>query len=268
MRVRNDGVAESSVRGERAPPQVANCAFFLDVDGTLLEHADHPRTVRVGRDLLRLLEGLRAACRGAVALISGRSVADVEALFAPLAFPVAGQHGVERRTASGALHRHVLPLEHLGRAAAKIVRLTAGHSGLAFENKGMTLALHYRQAPELQAFAERAMHRVLESLGDEFELQAGKFVWEIKPNGKDKGTAITEYIEEAPFAGRLPVFVGDDLTDEYGFALVNRLGGHSVKVGPGKTRARWRLADAGAVRRWLGEYVRRFGGGRAARSGR
>jgi len=268
MRARNHGFAKSKVRGESAPPQSANCAFFLDVDGTLLELADHPRAVQVGRDLLRLLEGLRVACCGAVALISGRSVADIETLFAPLVFPVAGQHGIERRSASGALQRHALPLEHLGRAAAEIVRLTAGHAGLAFENKGMTLALHYRQAPELHAFAEHAMHRIAEALGDEFELQAGKFVWEIKPNGKDKGTAIAEFLDEAPFAGRLPVFVGDDLTDEYGFALVNRLGGHSVKVGPGKTRARWRLADAGAVRRWLGEYVRRFRGRRAAWPGR
>ncbi len=240
------------------PPFAAHWAFFLDVDGTLLDHAEHPRAVHVGRELRRLLERLLAVCGGAVAMISGRSAADVEALFAPLACPVAGQHGTERRSADGTLHRHAPPLAQLGRAAAELVQLTAAHEGLVFENKGMTLALHYRRAPGLRALVEGEMRRLAAALGDEFELQAGKFIWELKPSGKDKGSAIAEFMDEAPFAGRLPVFVGDDLTDEYGFALVNRLGGHSVKVGSGATRAAWRLADAAAVRRWLGEYVKRY----------
>jgi len=90
-------------------------------------------------------------------------------------------------------------------------------------------------------------------------MQAGKLVYELKPGGRDKGTAIEEYMREPPFAGRTPVFVGDDLTDEYGFEVVNRLGGHSVKVGPGASAARWRIADADAVRAWLGEWLARFG---------
>ena len=246
------------------PPFAAYWAFFLDVDGTLLEHTEHPQEVRVGTELLRLLERLLAAAGGAVGLISGRSVEDIDQLFAPHAFPAAGQHGTERRSADGALHRHAPPLEHLGRAAAGLVRLTAAHAGLVFENKGMTLALHYRRAPELGALAEREMRVIAAALGDDFELQKGKFVLEIKPSGKDKGSAIAEFAAEAPFAGRLPVFVGDDVTDELGFQVVNRFGGHSVKVGPGESCARWRLADAAAVRQWLGEYAARFGGGRAA----
>lgn len=250
------------------PPFAAGWAFFLDVDGTLLEHAGHPREVRVEPRHLRLLERLLAAAGGAVALISGRSVADIDGLFSPLVVPLAGQHGNERRSANGAVQRHAPPLEQLGRAAADIVRLTAAHTGLVFENKGMSLALHYRRAPELRALAERELRAIAADLGDEFELQEGKFVLEIKPGGKDKGTAIAEFMAESPFAGRLPVFIGDDLTDEYGFALVNRLGGHSVKVGPGETQARWRLADAAAVRRWLGEYVARFGRADSARAAR
>ncbi|OGA04630.1 MAG: trehalose-phosphatase, partial [Betaproteobacteria bacterium RIFCSPLOWO2_02_FULL_62_17] len=147
-------------------------------------------------------------------------------------------------------------------AAAEIVRVTAAHQGLVFENKGMTLALHYRMAPHLGGLVERAMRGIVTSMGSEFGMQAGKYVYEIRPSGKDKGTAIAEFMEQAPFAGREPMFVGDDLTDEYGFDVVNALGGFSVKVGPGKTCARWQLANAAAVLEWLGEFVERCGGGR------
>jgi trehalose 6-phosphate phosphatase len=242
----------------RTPPFAADWALFLDVDGTLLEYAAHPQEVRVGRKLLELLAALRAATHGAIALISGRSVEDVDRLFAPLALPVAGQHGTERRAADGTIRRHAPSLEKLGRAAAGLVRLTAARSGLVLENKGMTLALHYRLAPGLRSLAVREMRAVSADLGDAFELQSGKFVMEIKPSGKDKGSAIAEFAAEPPFAGRRPVFIGDDLTDEPGFEVVNRAGGHSVKVGPGITRARWHLSDAVAVRRWLASYAEQF----------
>ena len=244
----------------RMPPFAADWAFFLDVDGTLLDFAAHPQEVRVETELLELLKRLRTAAGGALALVSGRSVEDIDKLFAPLAFPAAGQHGTERRTAAGTVRRHMPPLDNLGRAAADMVRLTAAHTGLVLENKGMTLALHYRLAPTLRVLAEREMRAIAAGLGDAFELQTGKFVMEIKPSGKNKGSAIAEFIAEAPFAGRRPVFVGDDLTDEPGFDLVNRAGGHSVKVGPGITQARWHLFDAAAVRRWLEAYVSHFAG--------
>lgn len=242
----------------RMPPFARDWAFFLDIDGTLLDFAARPQEVRVGTDLLELLERLREASGGAVALVSGRSVEDIDKLFAPLSYPAAGQHGTERRTADGSIRRHLPPLESLGRAAGEIVQLTAAHAGLVFENKGMTLALHYRLAPGLRALAEREMRAIAAGLGDAFELQTGKFVAEIKPSGKDKGSAIAEFIAEAPFAKRRPVFIGDDLTDEPGFDVVNRAGGHSVKVGPGITQARWHLFDAAAVRRWLEAYAAQF----------
>ena len=142
----------------------------------------------------------------------------------------------------------------MARAAAELVSLTAAHAGLVFENKGMTLALHYRMAPACGALAGREMRRIAAAFGDGFELQAGKFVYEIKPSGKDKGVAIAEFMAEPPFAGRVPVFIGDDLTDEQGFKLVNRIGGHSIKVGAGETAALWRIAGH-AVRRWLQRYL-------------
>jgi trehalose 6-phosphate phosphatase len=242
----------------RMPPFDRDWAFFLDVDGTLLDFAAHPQDVHVSQDLIELLRRLQAAAGGAVALVSGRSVEDIDRLFAPLALPVAGQHGTERRDAGGAVHRHTPPLERLGRAAAHIVHLTAAHSGLVFENKGMALALHYRKAPALRALAEREMRAIAAALGDAFELQTGKFVVEVKPSGKDKGSAVAEFLAEPPFAGRHPVFVGDDLTDEPAFDAVNRAGGYSVKVGPGITRARWHLFDAAAVRGWLSAYAEQF----------
>jgi trehalose 6-phosphate phosphatase len=251
----------------RMPPFAADWAFFLDIDGTLLEYAASPQEVRVEAGLLSLLERLFSSSGGAVALVSGRSVEDIDKLFAPLRFPAAGQHGTERRAADGSTRRHAPPLDGLGRAAGDIVRLTAAHAGLVFENKGMTLALHYRLAPGLRVLAEREMRAIAADLGDAFELQTGKFVVEIKPGGKDKGSAIAEFAAEPPFAGRRPVFIGDDLTDEAGFAVVNRIGGHSVKVGPGITQARWHLLDAAAVRRWLASYLEQPASRGAQRTG-
>lgn len=233
------------------PALPAGAAVFLDIDGTLVPHADNPDAVFIDDQLHALLGKLHDAADGALALISGRSIADVDALFSPARFAVAGQHGAERRAAGGTLHYHAPLASRLLAPALELRRLVQSHSGLLLEEKGASLALHYRGEPALAGLVELEVRRVLAGLGDEFELQAGKFVFEVKPSGKDKGTAIADFMAEAPFAGRLPVFVGDDLTDEFGFDLVNRLGGHSVKVGPGPTRARWQLDNAGAVRSWL-----------------
>jgi trehalose 6-phosphate phosphatase len=224
---------------------------FLDIDGTLLEHMDHPDDVVVDSALRTLLARLAANLDRSVALISGRSIQDVERLFAPLEVPVAGLHGVEHRDPRGVVHRHPMDERALFSAKAHLEQVAAQNAGLFFEDKGLNLALHYRTAPALADFAEAAIRAVARDLGHRFEIQKGKMVWEVKPGGYDKGTAIDEYLDEAPFAGRVPVFLGDDLTDEVGFQLVNARGGHSIKVGPGRTRAQWRLADARAVRGFL-----------------
>jgi trehalose 6-phosphate phosphatase len=238
-----------------APPIPDHAALFLDIDGTLVQLAARPEAVRIDRGLRALLERLRRRTQGAVALISGRSIADVDALFAPARFAIAGQHGAERRSSDGSMHFHAPLPARLRKAARRLRRVAAAHAGLLLEEKGSSLALHYRADPSLAPLAEREMRSAVVALGDDFELQSGKLVFEVKPSGKDKGTAIDEFMAEPPFAGRRPVFVGDDLTDELGFERVNRLGGDSVKVGPGPTRARWRLADADAVRRWLSGFA-------------
>jgi trehalose 6-phosphate phosphatase len=244
------------------PEPAADWVFFLDIDGTLLEHAERPDAVRPGEPLFRLLAELHRATGGALALISGRSVSDIDALFSPLRLPAAGQHGVERRDARGAVHRHAFPADALRGAAVRIGEFVARHPGLLFEDKGHSLALHYRLAPQLAGAAQAALREAAERLGDDFEVLDGKMVVELKPSGRDKGSAIEEFMREPPFAGRTPVFLGDDHTDEYGFGVVNRLGGQSVKVGPGSSAARWRIVDAFAVRAWLHEWLARFGAGR------
>jgi trehalose 6-phosphate phosphatase len=153
------------------------------------------------------------------------------------------------------VHRHGLPLARLRTAGDTLRRFSAAHPDLVLEDKGMNLALHYRLAPHLASNVQGAVQDIVKDLGEEFEVQKGKMVFEIKPSGKDKGTAIAEFMKEKPFRDRVPVFIGDDQTDEYGFRIVNRLGGYSIKVGKGPTAARWRLRDAAAVRLWLARFV-------------
>jgi trehalose 6-phosphate phosphatase len=241
------------------PPFARNWAFFLDLDGTLIDIAATPEAVDPGPEQISLLRGLREATQGAVALISGRSLARIDQLFAPLVLAAAGQHGAERRDARGVRHRHRFPAERLRPVAGGIRSFAARHRGLVFEDKGASVALHYRLAPQLAAVAHEAVREAAEPLGDAVEVQDGKMVVELKPAGCDKGRAIGEFMEEAPFAGRVPVFLGDDVTDEYGFRMINRLGGHSIKVGAGPTAARWRIESPAAARDWLRSWLEKCG---------
>jgi trehalose 6-phosphate phosphatase len=235
----------------RVPPFQPGWALFLDVDGTLLDIAERPDEVDTHAVDCELVEGLQRAAGGALALISGRSLAQLDEMFAPLTLPAAGQHGFERRDVKGRRHRHRFPVEALAPAKEKLREFAARHSGLVYEDKGASVALHYRLAPQLAGAARRVLVEAAEALDGRVEVQAGKMVWELKPAGADKGVAIEEFMREPPFAGRTPVFLGDDVTDEYGFRVVNRLEGHSIKVGAGDTAARWRLDNPSAARAWL-----------------
>lgn len=227
------------------------CAYFLDLDGTLVEFARHPAAVNIDSDMRTLVAALHTAAQGALALISGRPIADIDRLFRPVRLPAAGQHGAERRDAAGGLHVHAVDLHSLDLLRASAATWRVEHPGLVTEDKGLSFALHFRQAPELMGAIGRLVHERLQSLGDAFQVLPGKMVLEVKPSGRDKGRAIREFLTEAPFSGRTPVFIGDDVTDEYGFAAVNAAGGTSIKVGEGPSGARWRLKDVAAVRRWL-----------------
>lgn len=241
------------------PPVQRNWAFFLDFDGTLIDIAATPEAVDATPAEIALLAGLMQATQGAVALISGRSIARMDELFKPLVLPAAGQHGAERRDAQGRRHRYRFPVNALRPVAGGIRSFAARHRGLVFEDKGASVALHYRLAPELASAVYEAMREAAEPLGDAVEVQGGKMVVELKPAGCDKGRAIEAFMQEPPFAGRVPVFLGDDVTDEYGFRVVNRLGGHSVKVGEGESAARWRLENPAATRKWLAGWLEKCG---------
>ena len=249
----------SKPRFAPAPAIDGRCAFFLDLDGTLLDLTDHPHHVTVEDNLIFLLKALARAAGGAVAIISGRPVADIDRLLACSGFCVAGQHGAERRDFSGAMHGHAVPLAALEDARRTFRELAAKRPALVLEDKGVNLALHFRAAPELRAEVQDAARRLADALGGAFEVQLGKMVVELRPTGKDKGVAIAEFMEEPPFKGRTPVFVGDDLTDEFGFDMINRVGGFSVKVGEGESAARWRLPDSAAVRAWLADFAAHAG---------
>lgn len=230
-------------------------AVFLDVDGTLLDIARQPDAVAVSQDLRDALRLAYCLSNGAVALISGRSLADLDHLFGPMQFPAAGQHGLERRDSRGHVTRSTDAHDRINLAARTLEAQAWTQSGILIEHKGLSLALHYRGAPESQEWAELSMRALLSGLGPEFQLIEGKMVYELKPGGRNKGTAIADFMSEAPFAGRLPVFIGDDATDEDGFEMVNSLAGHSVKVGSGNSAARWHISDASGVRHWIDCYA-------------
>lgn len=237
------------------PPCSSGWAFFLDIDGTLLDIAETPDAAEATRREKSLVRRLHEASGGALALVSGRSLAAIDELFAPLKIAAAGQHGVERRDARGQLHRGSYPRSRLQSAAETVRDFAAGHEGLVFEDKGASFALHYRLVPALEEAACSVVREAAAGLGDWVEVQTGKMVIELKPAGRDKGVAIEEFLREPPFAGRAPVFIGDDVTDEDGFRVVNRAGGHSIKVGEGRTEARWQIADPSAARAWLEQCV-------------
>lgn len=242
--------ARRPVRREPPPPDSA-WAYFLDVDGTLLHLAPDPSLVRVDADLHGLIDQLVEFAGGAVALISGRTVADIDAFFPGRNLAVAGQHGLEHRSASGQIHRHEPPAEEMRYIHDTITEAVQLHPGLVVEFKGLCLALHYRQAPRLGSFAHRLVRTVQERLGPEYTTQSGKYIVELKPSARNKGLAVREFMAEPPFAGREPVFLGDDVTDEFAFRVVNELDGYSIKVGRGRTAARYRLPDVQAVHDWL-----------------
>jgi trehalose 6-phosphate phosphatase len=231
------------------PAPSTDWAYFLDVDGTLLEIAENPNAVRVEPSLLQLLERLYRAS-GAVALISGRAISDLDRRIANR-LPRSGQHGLERRDATGRLWLHATPSDAKDRIRAALGPLLEQHPGLLLEDKGLTLALHYRQAPELEDHVNDLMAKLVAEAGGSLVLQLGKCVAEAKPANFDKGTAIEEFLAETPFKDRMPVFIGDDLNDEHGFAVINKVGGISIKVGPETTCARYRLPDVASVRTWL-----------------
>lgn len=229
-----------------------SCALFLDFDGTLVDLAERPEAVTVPPRLVDTLQTLHDYLGGAVAVISGRPIEQIDAFLAPLVLPIAGVHGAERRTAQGdVLLQSTHPLDAVLHVAQS---LAASHPGLRVEHKRGSLALHYRQAPQLESLCLDAMRLAVEN-SPGLTLLRGKMVVEAKPGGANKGVAIDAFMQEPPFDGRQPVFFGDDFTDEVGFTVVQRRGGMGVKVGMGPSAAWHRVESPAALRDELAQAV-------------
>ena len=239
-----------------APPAVdpVTHAFFLDFDGTLVDIADHPEEVVLSPAMAAVLTRLSPAADGALAIVTGREITAIDRFMAPLHLPVAGVHGLERRGPQGVTSELPSRAASLDPIATRLEAFASARPGVLVERKRNAIALHYRQAPQ---FADDCRQIMLASFPPDggFALVEGKCVYELRCDTHDKGGAIAAFLEEAPFAGRTPVFAGDDVTDEDGFTIVNRRHGISIKVGAGDTVARYRLDGPGQLATWLEDVV-------------
>jgi trehalose 6-phosphate phosphatase len=229
-------------------------ALFLDFDGTLVEIADRPDAVVVDPALPALLERLRQRFGGAAAIVTGRSVPVIEGFLPDLSLDICGLHGMERRIGAQISH---LAAENLPafRQAVDMLVARLSPQNVLIEDKGESIALHWRLNPQAEPEIRAAAQAAMAMLAPAFRLQNGKALVEIVPAVSGKGGAVETLMREAPYRGRRPLFVGDDVTDENGFAAVNALGGATLKVGPGQTLAEKRIATPALFRAWLSELA-------------
>ncbi|UVF20193.1 trehalose-phosphatase [Microvirga terrae] len=230
-------------------------ALFLDFDGTLVDIVERPDAVRVDPSLPAVLTTLQERLGGALAIISGRPVEFLDGRFVPHAFDMAGLHGLEHRIAGKMSMCD--PGEHpaLRATVERLSAIVSGKEGVLIEDKGCSVAVHWRLAPHEKDFAIATAHAAVEALGADYRVQHGKAVAEILPSAAGKGKVIERFLQEAPYRGRRPIFVGDDLTDENGFKTVNAQGGLSVRIGAGDTIAKVRLGTPADLRHCLSTWA-------------
>jgi trehalose 6-phosphate phosphatase len=226
-------------------------ALFLDVDGTILDIAPTPEGVGVPNGLIPSLASLHQFLDGALALVSGRAIADIDRLFAPLVLPAAGQHGAELRLAPGAVIERRKRPPTLDRFRPLLDRFAEQHKGILIEDKGSSIAVHYRNAELFAEAAYQAAQGILDGAEDDLHLLPARMAFEIKPRDVSKAFAIERLMRAPMFSGRVPIFIGDDITDEAGFAAVERFGGYGIHVGDGDSGAKFRFAAPKDVREWL-----------------
>jgi trehalose 6-phosphate phosphatase len=235
----------------QTPPSLdlTRTALFLDLDGTLADIARTPDAVRPVARRTRLLTALGPALGGRLAVLSGRSIAEVDRILEGSIGSVAGLHGLDRRTADGAIDA-TPPHLSLPDARECLAHLARAERGLLLEDKGTSVALHYRQRPDAGPAVVDCARRLARQTG--LVLQEGHMVAELRTPGPDKGEALAAFMAEAPFAGARPIMIGDDLTDEDAFAVAVALGGEAILIGqPRRSRSRWRLEDPDALLAWL-----------------
>ena len=232
------------------PLRLDEAALFLDLDGTLAPIAARPQDVRPDPRRTSLLERLARRLEGRLAVVSGRTLADVDRILEGCVVSVAAVHGLVRRGPDGALHE-TPPNPHLSAAVAGFNAFAARDAGLFVEEKaGLSVALHFRQAAAYAEAARACARGLAQSTG--LTLQEGDMVEELRTPGASKGDSVRQFLSEPPFAGAVPVFVGDDATDEAGFKAAQALGGMGVRIGASRaTAARYSLAGVEAALDWL-----------------
>lgn len=244
-----------ATRNRLPPPPLpaadARWAILLDVDGTLLDFADDPRAVRPDAALLELLHALHRRLDGALALVSGRALADLDRLFVAPHWAAVGLHGLQLRHADGSCREMAVAPAQQVRMHDIAHTLAARFEGVQLEDKHAAVALHCRRVPaQLPALREAATAAMAQLPG--YRLQPGNLVLEFSPAGMDKGRAVLELLQRAPFDGRWPVYLGDDLTDEHAFARINAQGGLSVRIGAREpSLAASTLSGPAAAEAWL-----------------
>jgi trehalose 6-phosphate phosphatase len=234
----------------------APLAIFLDVDGTLLDLAERPDDVVTPKDLVATLARAERKLAGALALISGRAIGDLDRLFEPLRLRASGIHGAEIRfEPGGAVTSSAMELPQSLWTA--LTREAAAFPGAFVENKRFSFVVHYRRAPRAERPLRQAIMRLIDSSAGPVEVMDAQYAIELKAPGFDKGGAITTFLSTPAFRDRTPVFVGDDATDESGFAVVSARGGYAYSVGRRRPGAIGLFSHPGAVRDWLAEYAHR-----------
>jgi len=224
-------------------------ALFLDFDGTLAPIVPRPEDAAASTETRQAVERIAELTGGAVAILSGRDLVDLDRRIAPLMLPAAGSHGAVRRDATGTLHRAEISDQELAQAIATLEQFAAPRD-LLVERKTRAVTIHYRNHPEQ---ADHARKLVDEITADTPALRAihGNMVSEIATRATNKGQALRDFMEEPPFAGRVPVMIGDDTTDEDAFRVAESMGGAGVKIGPGETVASHRFATIDDFLGWL-----------------
>ncbi len=254
--VLRDGVAGAAHASQPPKFDLTKTAILLDIDGTILEIAATPDLVHVPDGLGDTLQRLHERTGGAFALISGRALHAIDALFAPLKLPAVGSHGAEVRLAPNQdLITHANTLDpRLRQRLADLQRLG---DGILIEDKAYSVALHYRLAPQLSRLVLMEVERIAADFAlTGIELLHGKEVIEVKSARFTKGTAFRELMHEAPFAGRQPVFAGDDTTDETVFAVLSDFDGYGISVGRAMAHTQFCFARPADVRAWLLSLLR------------
>lgn len=239
------------------PCPVERLAIFLDFDGTLADIVDHPDDVHLPEQMIEALGTLARRTSGALAIVTGRPIEQIDRLVSPLILPVAGVHGMARRAFDGKLHTADHDPSTFAEVQARMTHLHTEHADTMVEIKPGSIAFHYRKRPDLSETISQIVHDALGDL-EGIDVLHGKMVVEVKTGHANKGSAIRAFMDEAPFAERVALFAGDDVTDEFGFRAIAELDGIAIKIGGGGTHAALRTDTPAEFRDWLAATARGF----------